>query len=69
MYSLYFERSTGEEILVRNHLEREEVFSEISQFINRRNPNFKIYYFRTWGDNPIIYDVGSHTEFFKLYRN
>ena len=69
MYSLYFERSTGEEILVHNHLEKKEVFSEISQFINRTNPNFKIYYFRNWGDNPIIYDVGSHTEFFKLYRN
>lgn len=70
MFSLYFIRSTGEKVLVKSQLETDkEVFSHIKDFIHSKKPNFQIYYIRSWGDNPTVYDVGSHTEFFYLYRD
>ena len=69
MYSLYFERSTGEKLLVKSQLEApDDVFPLIKDFVHSKNPNFNIYYIRSWGADPIIYDVGSHTEFFYLYK-
>lgn len=68
MYSLYFERSNGEEVLVKEDIAQEkDVFPLIKNFVKTLNPNYKIYCIRSWGENPITYDVGSHTEFFKLY--
>lgn len=70
MFSLYFKRSTGEEVPVKLQLETDaEVLSLIKDFIYSKNPDFKIYYIRVWGNNPVIYDVGSHTEFFHLYKD
>lgn len=70
MYSLYFVRSNKEKVLVKSGFENsEEVFSLISEFVHERNPSFKIYYVRSWGNNPTNYDVGSHTEFFELYED
>lgn len=69
MYSLYFERFTGEKLLVKSQIELpDEAYQIIRDFIQSKNPNFHIYYIRSWGENPIIYDVGSHTEFFYLYK-
>lgn len=69
MFSLYFIRSNGEKELVKSQLETDkEVLTHIKNFIHSKNPNFQIYYYRTWGTNPVVYDVGSHTEFFHLYQ-
>lgn len=69
MYSLYFERSTGEKLPVKCQMETDnDVFHLIKDFVHSKNPNFKIHYIRSWGNNPVIYDVGSHTEFFYLYK-
>lgn len=51
----------------------EEIYNaaikKIIKFCNDNNPNFKIYYIRTWtekieGVMMTVFDVGSHTEFF-----
>ena len=70
MYSLYFKNAKGRRILVRDGIATDdEVFSSIRDFIYSKNPNYKIYYFRSWGENPVVYDVGSHSEFFYLYKD
>ena len=44
---------------------REEVNKEIDKFLD--DHNFKSYYTRVWEENGrLIFDVGSHTEFFIL---
>lgn len=44
----------------------QEAFQIMKNFMNERN--YKSYYVRSWTEkNIIIYDVGSHTQFFKLY--
>lgn len=59
------------------HNTHEEIYSaamkEIVKFCNETNPNFKIYYVRTWatkidGVMMTVFDVGSHTEFFYADR-
>lgn len=70
MYSLYFKNSNGVETLVKDCITTDdEVFTLIKDFIYSKNPNYKIYYVRSWGENPVVYDVGSHSEFFYLYKN
>ena len=69
MFSLYFISSTDEKVPVKLQLEsEEEVFPLIREFVHSKNPNFEIHYIRSWGMDPVIYDVGSHTEFFHLYQ-
>lgn len=69
MFSLYFKRSTGEEVPVKLQLETDsEVLFLIEEFVYSINPNFVIHYIRSWGENPVVYDVGSHTEFFLLFE-
>ena len=44
---------------------REEVNKEINKFLD--DHNFKSYYTRVWEENGrLVFDVGSHTEFFIL---
>ena len=62
---LYFQNSRGEERLIAEPSNKEEVNKEINKFLD--NHNFKSYYTRVWvADNKMIFDVGSHTEFFIL---
>ena len=64
MYNLFFNNRYNENKFVTK-CTKENIIEEIQTFINQKNPNFKIYYIRTWIDNnKTWYDVGSHTEFF-----
>ena len=65
MKNLYFLSSYGEKRLVRENIDPETAIGYINEYTYSLNPNFKIYYFRSWEeDGGIMYDVGSHTEFF-----
>ena len=62
---LFFHNSKGEERVIAEPLNREEVDKEINKLLD--DHNFKSYYTRVWeADNRLILDVGSHTEFFIL---
>lgn len=64
---LVFQNSQGHERTIADVETADEAYSEIKNFCYERN--FHIYYTRVWqnGDGATVYDVGSHTEFFKLY--
>ena len=65
MKNLYFLSSYGEKRLIRESINPETAMGYINEYIATLNPNFKVYYVRTWEeDGGIMYDVGSHTEFF-----
>ena len=67
--TLYFIRSNGEKRLVHKNVELETAGKFIQQYVNNINPAYKIYYIREWYDEEaggMMYDVGSHTEFFLL---
>ena len=62
---LFFQNSKGEERVIAEPLNREEVNKEINKFLD--DHNFKSYYTRVLEENGrLIFDVGSHTEFFIL---
>ena len=63
---LYFENSLGKKRLINEIKTEEEAFKEIKKFCDEHK--FKIYYIRTWKDDNknMVYDVGSHTEFFRI---
>lgn len=71
---LYFENSYGERRLIAQPRKQTEVGLEIRQFINKCNEGkpedkkFRSYYCRTWTNEEglVVYDVGSHSEFFLL---
>ena len=65
MKNLYFLSSYGEKRLVRENIDPETAMGYINEYIATLNPNFKVYYVRTWeSEKGTMYDVGSHTEFF-----
>lgn len=69
MNNLYFENRLGELRLVKSNVKTDEIYKVISNYVKQLNPNFKIYYTRSWvseEDKTIVYDVGSHSEFFIL---
>ena len=67
MKNLYFIRSNGERILVEPKTKEDNTIKFIKKFVKEKNPNFEIYYIRSWKtEEGITYDVGSHTEFFLL---
>lgn len=68
MNNLYFEDRFGELRLVQSNVKTDEIYKVISNYVKQLNPDFKIYYTRSWvnEDKSIIYDVGSHSEFFIL---
>ena len=62
---LIFQNSRGEERVIAEPMNKEEVHKEIKKFLDEHN--FKSYYTRIWEENGRLkYDVGSHTEFFFL---
>ena len=62
---LYFQNSRGVERLIAEPLNKQEVNKEINKFLD--DHNFKSYYSRVWeADGRLVFDVGSHTEFFIL---
>ena len=62
---LYFQNSRGVERLIAEPSNREEVVKEINKFLD--DHNYKSYYTRVWEDDGrLVFDVGSHTEFFIL---
>ena len=63
--NLYFIRSNGEKRLVRENIDPEKAIGYINEYTHSLNPNYKIYYIRSWEENSgTMYDVGSYTEFF-----
>lgn len=68
MGDLYFIKATGEQVLVKPEVLQAEIYKEIVTYVHKINPDFEIPYIRYWKDinNDIIYDVGSHFEFFKF---
>lgn len=67
--TLKFENSAGVERVIAEVSSEEDAFREIHKFLEEHK--FKSYYTRTICVSPyhIIYDVGSHTEFFHLYND
>lgn len=68
MLKLYFKNRNGVDNFVTDLEKFSGFFDAIEQDIHKRNPNYKIPYYRTWanGDNEIMVDCGSHTEFYVL---
>lgn len=64
---LVFQNSRGHERTIADVKTADEAYSEIKKFCRERD--FHIYYTRILQDDDgvTVYDVGSHTEFFKLY--
>lgn len=69
---LYFQNRHDHLKLIGENIEENEVAKAISDYVKSVNHNFKIYYVRSWASenngNKIIYDVGSHNEFFVLEK-
>ncbi len=62
---LIFRNIRGEERVIAEPINREEVFKEIKKFL--ADHNFKSYYTRVWEENGRLkFDVGSWLEFFFL---
>ena len=62
---LFFKNGKGEERVIAEPSNREEVNKEINKFID--DHNFKSYYKRVWEtDGRLIFDVGSWSEVFIL---
>lgn len=62
---LFFKNSRGEEKVIAEPSNREEVNKEINKFLY--DHNFKSYYTRVWEvDGRLIFDVGSWSEVFIL---
>ena len=69
MKKLYFIRSNGEQVLVKEDVTEETAIKEINTYVEKLNPNYAIHYIRTWYSEDYggtMYDIGSHTEFFVL---
>lgn len=65
MKNLYFETSNRTVREVKKNIPEEKVIAEIYSYVEKLNPNYKIYYVRHWNENgKTWYDVGSHSEFF-----
>ena len=67
--NLYFLAANGDKRLVRENAEEKTALKDIEHYVNNINPTFKIYYTRMWYSEDhggMMYDVGSHTEFFLL---
>ncbi|MCM1217318.1 MAG: hypothetical protein NC548_22705 [Lachnospiraceae bacterium] len=68
MGRLYFQSGTGERRLIADNLEEKNVYAEMTEYVRKLNPNYKIYYVNSWTkDGTTHYDVGSWSEQF-LYE-
>ena len=72
MFKLYFNNRYNEDSFVAelSSDKYEEVAPIIKSHVANLNPKYEIHYIRYWTeDNGVIwYDVGSHSEFFKLVK-
>lgn len=71
---LYFQHSDETVSLVSSKVTEDNVYTFINADVEKRNPKFKIYYIRRWKvKDHIIFDCGSHSEFYILtdilYKN
>ena len=64
---LMFKDSQDRERFVASVNTEQEAYKQMTDYVKSLNPNFKIHYVRSWGENPKVFDVGSHSEFFHLY--
>ena len=63
MANLWFQNSLGQERIIMEVNNFNDVFTGIRNFLN--DHNYKSYYIRSWEeDGRIKYDVGSWSEFF-----
>ena len=80
-FQVSFKRSNGEKVLVDTFEDKAESVKEfegdiphfnlIYDYIHKLNPNYTIYYIRSFPSNDkntLIIDVGSHTEFFHITK-
>ena len=72
-YNLYFlpENRDPELIFSFDEYKENNIITKIKEDIYKRNQQFIIYYIRYWGDiniDGITFDVGSHTEFYKVKK-
>lgn len=65
---LMFKDKFGDERFVAEVADEREANVEMMNYIRKLNPNYKVHYVRSWGEEPVVYDVGSHSEFFHLYK-
>lgn len=72
MFKLYFNNRYNEDSFVAelSSDKYEEADPFIRSYVVKLNPEYKIYYIRCWreDDGVIWFDVGSHSEFFKLVK-
>lgn len=65
--NLIFQHSDGRETIISKTATEENAFIKIKEFVAELNPNYEIYYIRTWETKRgTMFDIGSHTEFFLL---
>lgn len=65
---LTFQNSSGKEHVIADVASDDEAYERIKKFCDEHG--FTIRYTRMWTTDRVTkYDVGSHTEFFKLYLN
>lgn len=58
----YFQRSSGERVLLAENVDKEAAFSVMNKFLD--DHNYKSYYVRSWEkDGELWMDVGSWSEF------
>lgn len=70
MYKLFFEFPDASRVLVCENINEEDIVSKIYEDMALHNPNFKIYYVRSWMENGnIIYDYGSHVSYYVAMPN
>lgn len=65
---LFFRNSRNELKYIGTPETETEAYKMLREFLKEINPNYKIYYCRTYvnPEGTMIYDVGSHSEFFEL---
>lgn len=62
---VYFKNSKGKERIIGECEDKGEGWKIISLFLKERD--YKVYYIREWtNDTGTHYDVGSHSEFFRI---
>jgi hypothetical protein len=66
LYDLYFLDSYDRKRLVKKKVEEDKLVKNMIDYAQALNPNFKVYYVRSWktNKNTTMYDIGSHSEFF-----
>ena len=68
MLNLYFLDKDDNQHLVAEDVTEENAWTYSEADLNKRYPDFKVYYVRRWWDNFFRHwiDYGSHTEFYIL---